>query len=132
MQPTRDSRRGPSPRRFGDVSPSEAAEAELTWFFNEAESAIDVPSNYVLLLEGRSATSLEEVERRIEALHAAGKIYARLHAMKASDVLVLSALYIERPIPGTRRDVERACAAAVRAYDAVRGGGPSVVPQEEG
>jgi len=25
-------------RRFRDVSPSEAAEAELTWFFNEAET----------------------------------------------------------------------------------------------
>jgi hypothetical protein len=28
-------------RRFRDVSPSEAAEAELTWFFNEAETAIE-------------------------------------------------------------------------------------------
>jgi hypothetical protein len=132
MDTTRNSRPGPSPRRFGDVSPSEAAEAELSWFFDEAASAIDMPSNCCLLLEGRSATTLGEQERRIEALHAAGKIYRRLQALKASDVIVLSALYTEEPITGTRRDVERACAAAVRAYDLVRGSGPSVVPEEEG
>jgi hypothetical protein len=132
MEPTRDSGRGRSARRFGDVSPSEAADAELSWFFNEAEMAIDVPSNYCMLLAGRSATSLEEQERRIEALHAAGKIHVRLMALRASDVLVLSALYTEQPIPGTQRDVERACAAAVSAYDMVRGDGPSVVPEEEG
>jgi hypothetical protein len=84
-------------RRFRDVSPSEAAEAELTWFFNEAESAIDLPSNYCGLIAGVAPTSLEEVERRAEALHAARKIHERLQRLRSTDALLLSGLYTERP-----------------------------------
>jgi hypothetical protein len=83
-------------RRFRDVSPSEAADAELTWFFNEAETAIDQPSNFQGLLAGASPTSLEEVERRAEAMHAARKIYDRLQRLRSTDRLLLSGLYTER------------------------------------
>jgi hypothetical protein len=83
--------------RFRDVSPSEAAQAELTWFFNEAESAIDLPSNFVGLLTGASASSLQEVERRAEAMHSARKIYDRLERLRTADALLLAGLYTERP-----------------------------------
>jgi hypothetical protein len=128
----------------------------------------------------------EAFERRAEALHAAGKIKARLQGMRAMDAVVLAGLYTERVF--TRRvrkvlgelagafeataivraehmralarartkttkvgdwldelardgdsrlvewrgEVEAVCAAAIRAYEEVRGAGPSVVPREDG
>jgi hypothetical protein len=175
-----------SPWRFGDVSPSPAAHEELIWFFNEAESAIEQPSNYCAALAGLPPTSLAEAERRVEALHAANKIKARLQAIPGSDALLLAGLYTPRPwsrrvekvlgalagalvvsasfraeylralvrartkadsvaqwleelvktggakaVGAWRIDIERACAIAVRAYERVRGDGPSVVPDEE-
>ena len=83
-------------RRFRDVSPSEAAEAELTWFFNEAETAIEQPSNFQGLIAGCSPTSLEEVERRAEAIHAARKIHDRLKRLRSTDLLLLRGIYSER------------------------------------
>ena len=83
-------------RRFRDVSPSEAAEAELTWFFNEAETAIEQPSNFQGLVAGCSPTSLEEVERRAEAIHAARKIHDRLQRLRSTDLLLLRGIYTER------------------------------------
>src|SRR5208283_3321379 len=68
----------PAPRRLRDFSPSAAADEELTWFFNKAEIAIDQPSNFQALLSGAAPTSLEQVERRAEAMHAARKIQERL------------------------------------------------------
>jgi hypothetical protein len=90
-------RSGCEQRRFRDVSPSEAAEAELTWFFNEAETAMDEPSNFCVLLAGGTRSNLEEVERRAEARHAAGKINDRLQRLRSTDALLLSGLYTERP-----------------------------------
>jgi hypothetical protein len=84
-----------SARRFRDVSPSDAAEAELTWFFNEAESAIEQPSNYMGLLAGCLPTSLDEVERRAEAMHAARKIHDRLARLRRGDRMLLSGVYTE-------------------------------------
>ncbi len=86
-----------SPRRFRDVTPSAAAEAELRWFFNEAESEIDVPSNICAHLWGVSPTSADAVERRIEAQHAAGKINGWLKCLHTTHALLLAGLYIERP-----------------------------------
>ena len=86
-----------SPRRFRDVTPSAAAEAELRWFFNEAESEIDVPSNICAHLWGVSPTSAEAVERRMEAQHAAGKINGWLKCLHTTQALLLAGLYIERP-----------------------------------
>jgi hypothetical protein len=83
-------------RRFRDVSPSEAAEAELKWFFNEAETAIEQPSNFQGLVAGCSPTSLEEVERRAEAIHAARKIHDRLQRLRSTDLLLLRGIYTER------------------------------------
>jgi hypothetical protein len=84
------------PRRFRDVSPSEAAEAELTWFFNEAEIAMDSESNYCARLAGCGIDTLAEVERRAEARHAAGKINDRLVRLRSTDALLLSGLYTDR------------------------------------
>jgi hypothetical protein len=91
-----ESRSDGEPRRFRDVSPSEAAEAELTWFFNEAEIAMDEQSNYCARLAGSGIDTLEEVERRAEARHAAGKIKDRLVRMRSTDALLLAGLYTER------------------------------------
>jgi hypothetical protein len=67
------------------------------WFFNEAEIAIDQPSNFQGLLGGCSPTSLEQVERRAEAMHAARKIKERLERLRSTDALLLAGLYTERP-----------------------------------
>ena len=77
--------------RFGDVSPSDAAEQELRWFFNEAEIAVDLPSNFCARVAGMSNGSLEAMEQRAEALHAAGKIKARLQAIAATDAMCKAA-----------------------------------------
>jgi hypothetical protein len=82
---------------FPDFLPSAAADAELTWFFNEAETAIEQPSNFQALLGGVSPTTLEQVERRAEAMHAAGKIRDRLLRLRRADVRLLLGLYTERP-----------------------------------
>jgi hypothetical protein len=84
-------------RRFRDVTPSPAAEAELRWFFNEAESEIDTPSNFCVHLAGASPTSAEAVERRMEAQHAAGKINDWLKCLHTNQALLLAGLYTEQP-----------------------------------
>jgi hypothetical protein len=84
-------------RRFRDVIPSAEAEAELRWFFNEAEAEIDTPSNFCALLAGASPTSAEAVERRMEAQHAAGKINGWLQRLQVNQALLLAGLYTERP-----------------------------------
>lgn len=86
-----------SPRRFRDVTPSAAAEAELRWFFNEAEAEIDQPSNFCGILAGVSPTSMEAVERRMEAQHAAGKINDWLKRLHTNQALLLAGLYTEQP-----------------------------------
>ncbi|HTQ41360.1 MAG TPA: hypothetical protein VMI75_01295 [Polyangiaceae bacterium] len=108
-------------RRFRDVTPSAAAEAELRWFFNEAESEIDVPSNICAHLWGISPTSAEAVERRIEAQHAAGKINGWLKCLHTTQALLLAGLYTERP---WSEEVTKALpwglAGAAEAYPTVR------------
>ncbi len=104
----------------GNVSPSAAADEELHWFFNEAESEIDVPSSFCALLAGVPRDSLESMEDRAEALHAAGKIRARLEAVSVTDARMLESLYTERPWPAK---VERALgvlAGPVEAMAVVR------------
>jgi len=86
-----------TPRRFRDVTPSAAAEAELRWFFNEAEAEIDMQSNFCGLLAGISPTSMEAVERRMEAQHAAGKINDWLKRLHTNHALLLAGLYTEQP-----------------------------------
>jgi hypothetical protein len=83
----------------GNVSPSAAADEELHWFFNEAESEVDVPSSFCALLAGVPQDSLESMEDRAEALHAAGKIRTRLEALSVTDARMLESLYRERPWP---------------------------------
>ena len=104
----------------GNVSPSAAADEELRWFFNEAESAVDVPSNFMGLLAGASPTSLEAVERRAEAIHAAGKIRARLQSVPVTDARMLEALYTERPWPQLVEEALGVLAGPVAALPVVR------------
>jgi hypothetical protein len=107
--------------KFGDVTPSETANRELRWFFNEAEEACDQPSNYAgLLLGGVSPASLEAMEDRAEAIHAAKKIREWVDAVSLPEALVLEGVYRERVWP---RAVARALgplAGAVAALPTVR------------
>jgi hypothetical protein len=74
--------------------PTRAADAELTWFFTEAESEVDLPSNFGAIA-GVSPCSLAAVENRLDAMHAAGKIRAYLDALPVSYRHALVALYTE-------------------------------------
>jgi hypothetical protein len=185
-EPKTKSREKKSKRfRFGDVSPSDATVRELTWFFNEAESAMEEPSNYCRLVAGGTASTADEEVARIEALHAAGKINAWLAAVHTTEALLLAGLFTERAWPrrveralgvlagaveaspvvraehlravatvrtsaktvtarlveviahvgpasvvAWKRDAERACAIAIRAYERARGTGPCAAPDD--
>lgn len=116
---------GRRPRRlFRDFLPSAAADAELTWFFNEAEIAIEQPSNFQGLIAGASVTSLPEVERRAEAMHAARKIEERLKRLLPTDALLLAGLYTELPwsravtraLPGGLAGAARVWVPVLAAY----------------
>ncbi|HEX8789312.1 MAG TPA: hypothetical protein VF765_00065 [Polyangiaceae bacterium] len=108
-------------RRFRDVTPSAAAEAELRWFFNEAEGEIDMPSNHLSFLAGVRRTTEEEVERRIEAQHAAGKINGWLKSLHTTQALLLAGLYIERPWSDeVTKALPFGLAGAAEAYPTVR------------
>ncbi len=110
-----------SPRRFRDVTPSAAAEAELRWFFNEAEAEIDMPSNHCSLLAGVRRPTEEEVERRLEAQHAAGKINGWLKSLHTTQALLLAGLYIERPWSDeVTKALPFGLAGAAEAYPTVR------------
>jgi hypothetical protein len=178
---------GPARGRLGAFSPSATGDEELRWFFNEAEIAIDQPSNFQGMLCGDSPTSLQAVERRAEAVHAANKIGERLRRLRPMDAQLLAGLYTERPwsravtlaLPGGlagaacvsvpvgaaytrargrletrardvsefveevvrkgrgeliacwRNQVQVGCSIAIRAYERVSRGGPSVVPEED-
>jgi len=108
-------------RRFRDVTPSAAAEAELRWFFNEAESEIDVPSNICAHLWGVSPTSADAVERRLEAQHAAGKINGWLKSLHTTQALLLAGVYIERPwSEAVTKALPFGLAGAAEAYPTAR------------
>ncbi len=91
-------------RRFGDVVVGAAADHELTWFFNEAESAMELPSVQGQLLAERRPGSPEALLAGAEAIHAGRKIWERLLAVGARDEFVLQALYTARRWP---RAIER-------------------------
>jgi len=84
-------------RRYRDVSPSDAAVDELTWFFNEAEMAMEERTNFSAWIAGCDGIdTLEAVERRAEARHSAGKVHDRLKRLHETDALLLSGLFLER------------------------------------
>jgi hypothetical protein len=58
-----------------------------------------VPSSFCALLAGLPAGGIEATERRAEALHAAGKIRARLESISVTDARMLESLYRERAWP---------------------------------
>jgi len=86
-------------RRFGDVVVGGALDHELAWFFNTAESAMELPSVQGQLLAGRQPGSVGALLSRVEATHAARKICERLKSLDVRDALVLAALYTERRWP---------------------------------
>ncbi len=108
-------------RRFRDVTPSAAAEAELRWFFNEAEGELEMPSNYFCgLLAGASPTSMDAVERRMEAQHAAGKINDWLKRLPTNHALLLAGLYTEQAwSDAVAEALPHGLAGAVAAYATV-------------
>jgi hypothetical protein len=93
----RSPRANPLPQTPTTPPPIPAAEAELTWFFNQAEVAVSQPTNFQALLAGASPTSLEAVERRAEAMHAAHKIQNHLSRLDPTEALLLAGFYTERP-----------------------------------
>jgi hypothetical protein len=46
-------------------------DAELPWFFNDAELELGMPSNFLPLLTGVSSASREAVDRRCDAVRQA-------------------------------------------------------------
>jgi hypothetical protein len=106
--------------RFGNVAPSPEAHAELTWFFNGAEQAMDTPSNFCALLSGASPTSMEAVEDRLEAMHAAGKINERLKKVPTTYALLLAGLYTQRVWPAKLQRVLGPLTGAVDSLPTVR------------
>jgi hypothetical protein len=104
----------------GNVSPSAAADEELHWFFNEAESEVDAPSSFCALLAGVPQDSLESMEDRAEALHSAGKIRTRLESLSVTDARMLESLYRERPWPWRVERVLEVLAGPVEALAVVR------------
>ncbi len=108
------------PLQFGDVKPSLQAQEELRWFFNEAEREIGEPSAFCALVAGHTASSMDEVERRQEAMHAAGTINRRLQSLGVSHALMLSGLYTEKRWPKLLGRVLGRLAGAVEALPTVR------------
>jgi len=106
--------------RFGDAPPNAAAVRELTWFFNEAESAIEGPSYGCALVAGCTATTLDEEEARIEAVHAAGKINGWLAKVHTTEALLLAGLFTQRPCPKHVRRALGVLAGAVEVLPSVR------------
>jgi hypothetical protein len=112
--------RGGSGLQFGDVTPSETADKELRWLFNESEAACEQPSNFSRLLGGVSPTSLSAVEARAEAMHAAGKIRKWLEAVPVAEAMMLEGVYRERVWPKAVLRAFGPLAGAVAAYPTVR------------
>jgi hypothetical protein len=83
-------------RKYRDVSPTEEAAAELTWYFNDAPVAGDPEANQSARLLGSSIVTLDEVERHIEARHSALKISDRLRRLDIVDAFLLMGLFTER------------------------------------
>lgn len=106
--------------RLGDVVPSLEALVELRWFFNEAESEMDTPSSFGALDGGCSPTSAEAVERRAEAVHAAGKISRWLKAIPVGHALMLEGVFTEREWPSPVARTLGELAGAVEASPTVR------------
>ncbi len=80
---------------------SEAAQQELLWFFRDALSAIELPSNFpaverraIYFRPGKDSWQADErQEERAEALHAARTVYERLKELSPDDVEVIRTLY---------------------------------------
>ena len=100
--------------------PSRAAEAELTWFFTEAESEVDLPSNFCLI-GGGAHSGMAAVENRLDAMHAASKVRKRLDQLPASYRDALVALYTERTWPARIEKALGRYAGVVEASPIVRG-----------
>jgi hypothetical protein len=84
---------------FEPSSSNKVLHEELSWFFNEAESAASLPSNFTTPRGKASSwygTMMKAdlgAEERVEAACAAGTIERRLRAMPDSDVGVLFAAF---------------------------------------
>jgi hypothetical protein len=96
---------------------SPAAHAELVWFFNRAEIEVDTPSRCAYLFGcGPSPVSLAAVERRAEAVHAAGKIHRWMQALPAGYPKILAGLYTQWPCPPPlRRALGRVAGAVLQS-----------------
>jgi hypothetical protein len=106
--------------RFGHVALNPVTHAELRWFFNDAESEVDMPSSFGAIAGAGSPTSGEAVERRAEAVHAAGKISQWLKAIPVGHALLLQGLFTEREWPSPVARALGHLAGAVEASPSVR------------
>ena len=148
-------------RRFGDVFVGLEADEELTWLFNRAAMEIEPSCAHGALYGEPQPGNPEAVLARVEALHAARKIWGRFETSPGHDGRVLEALAAVRAehlaareqgrtaapdagawleelalagserLRGWRERADAACGHAVAAYARARGDGPSVVPSED-
>jgi hypothetical protein len=110
----------PTPPRSGtslliaSLGASDDAQAELSWFFQDALSAIELQSNYSKtyqrkLQRVRAADNREhddDEESRVDALYAARAIYERLQRLAPEDLGVIRGLFEPRDVP---ESLEEAC-----------------------
>ncbi len=87
--------------RFGDVVVSLQVDHELRWLYNDAPAEMGQPSILAAAFSGRGSGSLEITEARLEARHAARRIWDRLGSIGGRDERVLETLYTDRIWPGT-------------------------------
>ncbi len=126
-----------TPLLAADLLASVVAHEELSWFFEPALSAIELPSNFAAMVRGarvgranRAAlTRLDtSAERSVDALHAARTIYGWLMLLDPTDRDVLAAIYTaDDSWEATMALPDRKVARALRAYERTRRGN-SVVP----
>ena len=83
-------------RRVGDVLVGLEADEELTWLFNRAAMEIEPSCAHGALYGEPQPGNPEAVLARVEALHAARKIWGRFETIPVHDGRVLEALYTER------------------------------------
>jgi hypothetical protein len=96
-----------SPLLVASLGATDAADEELTWFFEDALGAIELPTNHSASLRRRHhrvrAPDNREVdhsaEARNEALHAARIIYERLQKLSPEDLRVIRGLYTPADYP---------------------------------
>src|SRR5271169_995589 len=87
-------------RRFGAVVVSQAADEELTWFFNDSGTEATQKSHLAAAFDRHRPNTLAAFVDCVEAMHAARKIWDRLESLEPREAHALETLYTDRIWPG--------------------------------